>query len=378
MKKTKVTIFLFPLLIALGMFLTRNETILVQAVTLLVVMVPSLIVTNDEKFHRNYLFRFLYDDENLSSLANIAITVAFGGAIIFIAENSTVKNEVDVIFWVISFGVWSILALFGIRNQNKLIGFFLKITLAISILGFAIPRHFGSQFIWIPVIGLCTIIFLWFEHTKMPEKLNKKKWISLFPIILGVISTIYQFWSVNLFLWVKLWTLLAFLAGILLIILFGLYLKNKIKERRIIKKKKEEEIRKETERKKKEAENLSTIESISKKENITWDDLFFVFNYFKSTYNIPQSILKKVSNLSLSGLITISNCKRKIVWRDDFKLALKIIDDIVYATYEDKEIKPLVTMVQNFLSQIEKADQFRGYQELEAEVMRHYVCKFLQ
>lgn len=392
----KITaILVLPLLIILSVvlsnglvvFMAPNQATIVQTVLLLIPTALSLIVINYEKSLReSLLFGCLYN-KNLSSMANTAISVVFGGSIIFIAENSPNKNPIDLVIWIIALGVlFSITLLVGIsfnlRKNHKqwltFVEFFLKV-FTIILFGMGILRHFGTQFVWIPVLGILLILLLWSHSTRIfSENLNEKGWITTLPIFIGVISTIYQFWFTELFLGIELWILLAFLVGIFVIILLSFYFKNKIKQRKILKKEKEEEQRKEMEKRRKEAEVLSQIVSITQKDYLTWDDLFFAFNHFKTTNNIPQSILKKVSNLSLSGLITISNYKRKIIWRDDFKLALKIIDDIVYATYEDKEIKPLVTMVQNFLSYVEKVDQFHGYQELEAEVMRHYVCKFLQ
>jgi hypothetical protein len=242
--------------------------------------------------------------------------------------------------------------------------------------------HFGSQFIWVPVI--VAVSFFSFSIVKDGRELTidnfKKGGVGFYGILtfslLGIISTLHQFWSSRIVWGINLWHLIAGLGGI--IIIFAIYFTiDYFKTKKKVRLDMEEASRKETEEKrieeeeiqKKKAETQEKYKLILGKAEPTWEDVFFVYEFNSSKVNKFGEMYERIFALSFLDLLTISKVKKQIVWNGSkLDLALEIIEGITKHTFDDKLIDKVLNQVSKLV--MEECAKFDGYDELWEKITK--------
>lgn len=236
--------------------------------------------------------------------------------------------------------------------------------------------HFGSQFVWMPVSAF--VIFFFFNGYHSSYKfmvsihgISLPAIITL--IILGLISTFYQFWFAEVMFGVRLWHILSGL-GVILILLIVIKListhkfekneriENEKREKEQKERKEKEEIEKKAAAEKVKENNLERSKKIlGTDHNLSWDDVFFLRNNFSDgeTY-----ILKRISQLSLIDLLEISKVKKTIVWNNSLEAALCLIEIIVKKLYDDILLKEYIEQVESLIKGTLEYKDYKGYEAL--------------
>lgn len=308
-------------------------------------------------------------------------TAIVGGFALFLLLESLSYTgaKTSSLAWIISVGISVIWGLLKYKNQYKrdqklfeLLNFFLLTLIIpiISILGVA--SNFGSQTIWLPILSTSLIIAInEIAGCDDPFWKGREKLFLLFALIAtGLISTIYQFWHSEIFLGVKFWQLLSFLVALLVLLFSFILIKQKIKERREEKKRNEDREMKlmvEKTRKEKERNKIQSI--LDKKDILSWKEILAVDKYF-NLIRLPKDFVEKVGQNSdpLISLVSISVLKSQIIWRDELRSSLILIDQIISYSYEDKLIEALIKKVEDLVSSLKTHSSFKGYEALLKEI----------
>ena len=324
-------------------------------------------------------------------LRNILITSAVATMLMLPANsNNHNQNDFGIVLWIIAVAaavvVISVLVSNGeLKDMFEELDDFLSglsrlITLfvAVGLLG-EMYVHFGTQFIWLPVIVLCVLVMALYEDPSIYYKDTEDFLQIVAPIIslaIAVISTIYQFWFYKIVFGYVLWqVLLAIVATAILIglVFFVLWLiatadmKRTNREIALKKKAEEEKLKQEAENQKKEkAKSIATsLQTIQDAEKPSWYDIIAVYRHDKSNLS---KVLPKLHLAQLQELVTISTFKEHIVWGGYFQEALQIMEEFAKKSYKDDELEILVKQANELLQLISKYESYAGYNEIMIEV----------
>jgi hypothetical protein len=94
-----------------------------------------------------------------------------------------------------------------------------------------------------------------------------------------------------------------------------------------------------------------------------------VDKYF-NLIRLPKDFVEKVGQNSdpLISLVSISVLKSQIIWRDELKSSLILIDQMISYSYEDKLILDLMKKIEELISILKPLSYFKGYEALLKEI----------
>ena len=364
-----ITLLMPLVIVVIGTLSIILSSVVISLITVFATII-FLIVANSVKPY--------VKGREITGFINTAIVGGFA-LFLLLGSLSYTGAKTSSLAWIISVGISVIWGLLKYKNQYKrdqklfeLLNFFLLTLIIpiISILGVA--SNFGSQTIWLPILSTSLIIAInEIAGCDDPFWKGREKLFLLFALIAtGLISTIYQFWHSEIFLGVKFWQLLSFLVALLVLLFSFILIKQKIKERREEKKRNEDREMKlmvEKTRKEKERNKIQSI--LDKKDILSWKEILAVDKYF-NLIRLPKDFVEKVGQNSdpLISLVSISVLKSQIIWRDELKSSLILIDQMISYSYEDKLILDLMKKIEELISILKPLSYFKGYEALLKEI----------
>ncbi|MFZ4500427.1 MAG: hypothetical protein ACOYMZ_02910 [Minisyncoccia bacterium] len=241
----------------------------------------------------------------------------------------------------------------------------------------------GTQKIWIPLLAFSTLLLF---ATPVGKKLfSSSNNIAAFnvaitgPVCIGLLSTLYQFWSTPVLPGVTLgpfvvWAILciacivglAFLASRALSYIRTSRLRKR-NERELAKQQREAEERAYAERIKRE--NL--IFAIKEKGGSpSWKDVLSLMSCIAHKNEDWNYVIEAAQFTSPEQLVTISVIKKTITWNGYAELMLEYIERVFVQSYDDTVLEKIRTQMQYFFEKIEQYDSFKGADKLLEEVKR--------
>jgi len=364
-----ITLLMPLVIVVIGTLSIILSSVVISLITVFATII-FLIVANSVKPY--------VKGREITGFINTAIVGGFA-LFLLLGSLSYTGAKTSSLAWIISVGISVIWGLLKYKNQYKrdqklfeLLNFFLLTLIIpiISILGVA--SNFGSQTIWLPILSTSLIIAInEIAGCDDPFWKGREKLFLLFALIAtGLISTIYQFWHSEIFLGVKFWQLLSFLVALLVLLFSFILIRQRIKEGREEKRRNKEREEKLTAEKKRKEEEKSKIQSIlDKKDILSWKEILAVDKYF-NLIRLPKDFVEKVGQNSdpLISLVSISVLKSQIIWRDELKSSLILIDQMISYSYEDKLILDLMKKIEELISILKPLSYFKGYEALLKEI----------
>lgn len=278
-----------------------------------------------------------------------------------------------------------------------------KIVATITITGLLVEMYlnFGTQFVWVIALGLSAFTLFFIVTRKFFEDYTNEDlligMLSVSPIVIALIGTIYQFWFSELFLGVVLWQVLLALT-ILAVLVYGSYLSDKsIKGRAKAKRDAEAQAKRvqaqaelkakqdaekkaadekvkaeEEERKKQRGEEADAKKKlvVEKQGELDWGDILCVSRHYttSSLYEVSPNFTSKIHLAPLKKLLSVSVVKGKMVFNKDLSDALSLINDLAGISYRDGELQDLIKQVEEFILYVEQYAGFKGYQSTMNEI----------
>lgn len=334
-----------------------------------------------------------YGDSEITFRNLLIISAGSVMLMALISHNNANQNYFGPVLWVVSialsvlflvilfagdnFRVWQ----YGKYNYHSGFSKIIAIFAIIGMLG-EMYIHFGTQFIWVPMIALTCFIDTFFadprvrRHLDFNEELKYLLWV---PAVVAFISTLYQFWFSEIAYGYELWQVLIGVVVILVIIgVIILCIKEaeenktkKLEKQRSIKRNAElEEEKKQREKEANERLALVTLafKAIVDEDKVMWNEILYLARYYNQDINKFSSILPKIHKAPLEQVVSISKIKKQIVWTGDFQVALQVIEKLAIKSYKDEELQLLITQIDDFLKLIDQHKDFTGYKEVMDEV----------
>lgn len=249
------------------------------------------------------------------------------------------------------------------KNQSILI---LSILLSVIMIT-GIVHYFGSPLIWVPITLLTALMVGLFRNFYVKKWTKGRNWIKFtvfLPILAGIASALFRIEDCDTLI-IILFLLLAF-ASILIKIIFIII--NKKRE-----KKKEEErsaqlhkellIRETNERAIREARAQQALKNIQSSQIAKWADILAITYLYNANEisEMKDQMLLKIVSAPLHELITISDIKKHIIWKNELVLALSLIEKLTSLSYDDKILKVQIKKMKDFLMLIESKREYTGY-----------------
>ncbi len=251
---------------------------------------------------------------------------------------------------------------FARSARLRFLGKFIFLTTILFLISL-IVANFGNQTIWIPIVAASLIILLLSVKNNYlyDEEIGARLLFAPALFILsGVISTIIQFWSVELFWGIKLWQLLIGMLIVMIIIAFLVVrrCRNKQREKQEgIKRMEEIRLKKEIEKglseKAKEKEKVDMFNALMEKDpnTITIRDLATIYNFDKNAA-IQRFLDSEIMPAHISSLLTVSIHKKQIVWQADMTIMLEILELIASKSFFDEELGLVIKITQTIREKI--------------------------
>ena len=337
------------------------------------------------------------DQESKLSLLNSVIIIIGSANLAFLINNfNSDLNSFSPALWTIAVSIFLIGAVIILNNYafqkirnltiNSLINLVVMLGFAV-LMAAEIYLNFGTQFIWIPIV-LLTLRFMLFDYDDDAFHIicriipGRKIYIKLFNNIsltllaIGLISTLYQFWSLNILFGFKLWQVLLALCLIAFFIFLILFLvemrrdsisqkikdkkwadEQQVREAEKLKREKSDSEAAEIKEKQKQqdiAESRKSIESGSG----TIEDYVYIVRLYKKEQGLDW-IREKIS-IPLIDLVVISQIKNQIIWGQDLSVIFEFLEKIVESSYKDDEIRGIMTQINKFFDVLETYKDYEG------------------
>lgn len=263
---------------------------------------------------------------------------------------------------------------FARRSRLRFLGKFILLTTFLFVISLIIA-NFGNQKIWIPIVAASLIIALLISKDNYlydDELGGKLIFVPAVLIFAGIISTIVQFWTAELFWGIKLWQLLLAIVLIAIIIAAKMIISANLHAKVLAQERREEEARKNEIREREKKEKVDLFNAVAAKDPtmMTIRDLSALYS-FNKTAAIYPFLGSNVTHEHIASLLTISVRKKQMVWQAELFTMLNILELIAEKSYSDEELSR-VTGITNAIKQKianAKADEtveltYKGEKEL--------------
>ncbi len=380
MKSFGEAIFLLPLPIVIVALLVVVRVNLpgfwTEIITLFSATVISLVIANRPAATDEY------DDFEIT-FRNLLI-ISAGGTMLMalINRNNTDQNYFGSVLWVvvIALVVFFLAILFAGGNfkvwqdgKYTYYSGFSKLIAIFAITGMLVEMyvHFGTQFIWVPMITLTCFIEIFFtdpivrRHLDFSEGQSYLRYLSWVPAVAALVSTVYQFWFSEIVYGYELWQILIGVAGVLAIIGVIILCKKGVKKNKAKKMENQKKAEQEEQEAKEANKRLALVTLAFKaiEDEVMWNEILYLVRYYNQDINKFSSILPKIHKAPLEQVVSISKIKNHIVWTDDFPVALQVIEKLAARSYKDDELQLLIKQVADFIALIGQYKEFKGYNE---------------
>ncbi len=250
---------------------------------------------------------------------------------------------------------------------------------------------FGSQWIWMSVIPSALLFYLLaylfdgqIRTLIFSNKIERSisgvlNLLSFVLIIVGIVSTLYQFWFSIIFgyvFWKIFITTIISIIGIIIIVsIFRKITKRKKEKReRIEAKKREDEEKKryemdEAAAKKREEERIGDLNLL--KDNLKSMSEYTPQDVYRAIRNLSPSedfeLFHKIfSEFDFTKLITISIGHEQFSWNNQLVDLFKLVIRLVSRTKEDEKLLVLSKKIVDLTKEVEKYPSFYGYSGLNS------------
>jgi|GEM_PF-2613491 len=239
----------FPITIVFCMVFMHSQFsgFIPETVALFAITIISFMIANRPSIYETHAdsFRVLHE-ETFAILINMMIAIVFSATVLTLADlHNPNKNSIDLVVWIVLVSVTVIVVILagtdglfekmkrGRKHLYSGFTFLLTIPSIAYLVLVGMCTHFGTQFIWLPVVALSVILGVCYFGKKSyssyhSEFYGMKKMgnVTLLPIAIGLISTVYQFWFTQLF-GISLYEIIAGIVAIGLLILISRIISNK-------------------------------------------------------------------------------------------------------------------------------------------------------
>lgn len=243
---------------------------------------------------------------------------------------------------------------------------------------------FGNLLIWVLLISY--VLQAWFIMSRLERfditKNNHMRISAIAAGVIGVASTIFQFWFTQIVFGIQLWKVLLGLVILVAVYFLISYVADYIETKKMTREArlKEEAERPEREREAKELQvrEAQQVEerkkianeaftALKKAEKPTWNDIFYITNNgFREMSAIPHVV---IANANLVELIEVSDIKSKIKWGHyEFEVALKALTAVANNSYDDEVLQKIIEQVKA----LEKFSSYNGYSALRTIIKNEY------
>jgi hypothetical protein len=310
-----------------------------------------------------YLTYVLFDnsryDEEIIGTTYISIAISM---LMVAMIKKPVFNEIILIIWLIASIVLVSLYLLekaqsnfeGFKRQNldnTVISVVKLLVITASL--FLTLLYFGTQFIWLPTIAfiLITISDVEFNNCEFNWKEDFDIIGGIILIIIGIISTLWQYADkiIDVILSLDFLYYKIILGVIILFFIFKVIRKLRIKAKTA---------KEDARRKKKSQDDMLKLKKEIEEKNE---------ERRKKEEEIKGKILSNMQ-YKPKGLITVSNIKRKIVWGEEMRLALKICNEIFNQSFDDRELKKTIHFLNSILHFVANEKKVSEIYEGEKEI----------
>jgi uncharacterized membrane protein len=250
----------------------------------------------------------------------------------------------------------------------------------------SICLNFGTQFIWMPIIVFFLIdgFYVFNDLTVIIKRRHRDKIMPTLErifVLIGIVSTIYQFRFAKILFGLVLWKIIfGLLIIILLIVLIRLLVKYFIKRMKKRQQKKEREKKEREEKLKteqiiqreveKKAEITKRFYSISNRidfgTELNHEEAYFLIkNYFFDGFS-KDRFFDGFKNIKIKDAIILetSDIKRQIIYRDTASHFLYLLNEIYAATFNDELLKKLAKLLADFCNYINDHSDYKGADDL--------------
>jgi len=347
--------------------------------------IPFCLVTLKER--NNYYSK----KKEVRDILTLSVLPFFCGVLIDTSNRNEVTILVVIIITVLA--VWGMFSMMrGVIKSNRygtlesdqvfetILAGVLVIITALALTKYY--EYFGTQWIWMITISWAVVVMVMLKKEEVLST-DESFFVIGVVVLLGLVSTIYQFWGAELFLGILLWQLLTFLLIALISVSVAFFAFTRIKAKREKKRKlemerEEEEKRKAelVEKKKKDEEELKSVQEKIKKiqgeQRASWEEIFSLAKYFsyRTNHVFFSPLIQVIVGSKLSELVMVSDIKKQIVWDTNFKLALQILEDITRHSFNDVRLGKLILSLGELFSYISHAEneKYAGSEEIKKEL----------
>ena len=269
-------------------------------------------------------------------------------------------------------------------SRLNFLGKFILLATLLFIISLVIA-NFGSQKIWIPIVVASMIITLLFYSDSYLETREFDEDLVIFVstgtlLLTGLISTIIQFSSVEIFWGIKLWEVVIVLVTLIIIAVISVVISQKRKRKaELLRARQENEVKQreneekskqwEAEQKKIELEVTQKLEAIQRNENpLAAEDMLFLYKYHKEL-GAKLVFKNKINILNLESHITVSNHKKQVIWDNYLRDSFSLLSYASMREYDDhnlEDILHLTDVIRTIVSRRKSEEaEYEGEKRLE-------------
>lgn len=288
------------------------------------------------------------------------------------------------------------------RSRLHFLGKFILTTTFLFIISLVIA-NFGSQKIWIPIATTSLIILVLFVSEDYLDTSGIHEDNTIFTsigilLLTGIISTIIQFSSVEIFWGIKIWqAIVALIVVIVIAVSIIIFVKLKKRKAELSKLREEKEAKelklREEARARKEREKVAEKERQEKKERaelevkqrleeiksnqraLTVRDLSFLYDHGKDPA-VKLISQKSIDEEDFCQRIMVSNNKKQIVWDGHVRDALYLLAYVAKKEFDDEKLNNILVLID--IIRVHVSDRKTEESEYEGETPLEGILKDIE
>ncbi len=364
--------FLAPIAMVLAVVIPKTLGLgtSVSITTLIAVMVLYMILRTDYVRTK----RFDEYEENFRHTLTLSVFFFF---IFSYLEQVAPRNPWGAMGWIIALTTYSIVVILLLLKNKKGLKRFsvynwgLVAVAPIFVIGCIaeIYLHWAMWWVWVPIGAI-----FFFAFTSIYSNLDEFCKEDLKPILIllgiGVVSIIWQFWTLETFWSLKLWELLCWVVGVIVVILFLIFLYATLEKQNEERRERELYEKNKTENEKQAMENLNKAMQMkedlqnSPKSGMIMSQEIIEFLKFVYKFHLSNRVCLKpqvLVELKIIDLIEVSEVKKQIRFENDAVLvAFYHFNSLVKDCFDDE----ILNSLREQLLKLEILEDYKGYDVL--------------